>query len=165
MLNTTVVNMDDGPIEVGVRKEGEIAEWIAISPSAFNMSGREEKNVTFTLSVPQTELEPGDHYCYIVVVGYPVDVEGGDVGVRVGSGIRLTAWVRLPGEVVKSGEILQFKAPDVERGQIAEFEVTFQATGTVHVDAFPRYGSAGTTQLLTWLKAERLWSCPAKPKN
>lgn len=136
--NTTVVNMGDDPIEVDVRKEGEIAEWIAVSPSAFNMSGREEKTVTFTLSVPQTDLEPGDHYCYIVVVGYPANVEDGDVGVRVGNGIRLTAWARLPGEVVKSGEIIQFKAPDVERGQEAEFEVTFRATGTVHVDAFPK---------------------------
>ena len=136
--NTTVVNMGDDPIEVNIRKEGETVEWIVVSPSAFNLSRREEKTVTFTLSVPQTELEPGDHYCYIIIVGYPTNVEGGDVGVRVGNGIRLTAWVRLPGEVIKSGEILQFKAEDVERGQEAEFEVTFQATGTVHVDAFPR---------------------------
>lgn len=138
MLNSTVVNMGDEPVEVDVRKEGEIAEWIVISPSTFNLSGRENRSITFTLSVPQTELEPGDHYCYIVVVGYPVNVEGGDAGVRVGNGIRLTAWVRLPGPVIKSGQILQFKAEDVERGQVAEFEVIFQGTGTVHVDAFSR---------------------------
>jgi len=163
--NTTVVNVGDDPIEVNIRKEGEIAEWIAVSPSAFNMSGREEKNVTFTLSVPQTDLEPGDHYCYIVVVGYPANVSGGDVRVRVGSGIRLTAWVRLPGEVIISGEILQFKAPDVERGQIAEFEVTFRATGTVHVDAFPKVWISRDNAVVDMIEGGKVMVMPGETKK
>jgi len=165
MLNTTVVNMGDEPIEVDVRKEGEIAEWIVVSSSAFNMSGREEKTITFTLSVPQTDLEPGDHYCYIVVVGYPANVSGGDVGVRVGNGIRLTAWVQLPGEVVKSGEIIQFKAPDVERGQIAEFEVTFQATGTVHVDAFPKVWISRDNAVVDVVEGGKVMVMPGETKK
>jgi hypothetical protein len=165
MLNTTVVNMGDEPIEVDVRKEGEIAEWIVVSSSAFNMSGREEKTITFTLSVPQTDLEPGDHYCYIVVVGYPANVSGGDVGVRVGNGIRLTAWVQLPGEVVKSGEIIQFKAADVERGQIAEFEVTFQATGTVHVDAFPKVWISRDNAVVDVVEGGKVMVMPGETKK
>jgi len=163
--NTTVVNMGDDPIEVNIRKEGEIVEWIVVSPSAFNLSGREEKTVTFTLSVPQTELEPGDHYCYIVVVGYPVNVEGGDVGIRVRSGIRLTAWVRLPGEVVKSGEIIQFKAQDVERGQEAEFELTFQATGTVRIDAFPKVWISRENTIVDVVEGTTVMVMPGETKK
>jgi len=163
--NTTVVNMNDEPIEVNIRKEGKIAEWITISQSTFNLSGREDRSVTFTLSVPQTELEPGDHYCYIVVVGYPVNVEGGDVAVQVGSGIRLTVWVRLPGEVIKSGKIIQFKAPDIERGHEAEFEITFQGTGTVHVDAFPKVWIRRENAVVDVIEGSRLIVMPGETKK
>lgn len=137
-LSSTVVNMCDEPIMVNIRLEGENADWLSVSPSELNLSARTSKPINVTFTVPKIEgLEPGDHFAYVTVVGYPQIVEGEGTQIRIGSGVRITAWARLPGIVIKSGEIVSFNAPDVEQGNIEEFEALFKTTGNVRVRAYP----------------------------
>jgi len=118
-LTFTVTNMCSGPINVVIRVEGEYPDWFSVSSYNFDLLGRESKSVNLTVNVPDVDdLEPGDHFAYIVVVGFPKETGESGTQIRIGTGIRLGTWVRLPGEVIESREMISFNAPDVEQGNV-----------------------------------------------
>jgi len=133
-LTFTVTNMCSDPINVVIRIEGECPNWFSVSSYNFDLSGYESKSINLTVNIPNLDdPEPGDHFAHIVVVGFPKEMEEGETQIRIGTGIKLSTWVRLPGEVIKSGEILSFNAPDVEQGSMEVFEALFKPTGNVHL--------------------------------
>ena len=107
-----------------------LATWVKVSLSKFTLAPLETKAVSFQISVPK-DAEPGGHYAAIFFKTLPKKaVKETTLGVagRVGT----LVLVEVTGEVKKTGEIVEFKAPKIVNRGPVNFKVRFKNTGTVH---------------------------------
>lgn len=108
-----------------------ISRWVNFEPSNFSLEPREQKDVRFTIDVPE-EANPGGHY-----VGLIAETKGGQAdGTGVGINQRIASLVLLtvPGEMDESLSTVGFDTFEsyYEYGPIG-FEARFENNGTVHL--------------------------------
>ena len=104
-------------------------EWIDISREVIILEPKEQRKVPFTITVP-ADARPGGHYAAIFFTA--VTGPGGTVGAipQVGSLVIMN----VAGDVVKTGQFLDFSSPFfVIRGPV-NFILTFLNTGTTHYE-------------------------------
>jgi hypothetical protein len=108
-----------------------MARWIEFDEKEFQLDPKEEREVSFTISVPQN-ASPGGHYAGIIA-GIPSgEVEGGGVGVT--QRVAATTLLTIDGEMIEELSVDSFETTKnyYEGGPIT-FESRFKNTGTVHL--------------------------------
>lgn len=106
-----------------------LAQWIDINREAMTLVPNEKRDVPFTINAPK-DAESGGHYAAIFFKTVPDQTQSGQISItsRVGSLVLVT----VPGDIISTGEIVEFKAPKFsEKGPI-NFLARFKDTGTVH---------------------------------
>ncbi len=108
-----------------------ISRWVSFEPETFTLEPREQKNVRFTIEVPET-ADPGGHYAGLIAGTQEREIEGTGVGIthRIASLVLLT----VPGEMIEDLSVVDFKTGKdyYEQGPIT-FESRFKNEGTVHI--------------------------------
>lgn len=108
-----------------------LAQWVKITPKEFVLSPKEQKIVSFTISVPKN-AEPGGHYGTILASTESVSgpkATGATIVQRVGSLVLLT----VPGKMKEGLLVKRFTAPHYSEYGPIPFTIVFKNTGTVHV--------------------------------
>ncbi|MCK4735361.1 MAG: hypothetical protein KAT65_23110 [Methanophagales archaeon] len=138
-----------------MEKSGELADWIDVSPTEFDLKAGESQILTVTLTVPE-DAKLGEYTGAITAAGQktapaPGETEGGTgVGYKVATKSRLRATVIKPG-AVEAVAILSVIAPKrVEPGSAAKFDVAIKNTGNIYTTATPTLTiSKGTETVAT----------------
>lgn len=105
-----------------------LATWIEISPSKITLEPRERKEVSFSIQIPE-DAQPGGHYAAIFFGTAPP--EG---GVGIATRMAVLVLLRVSGEVIESGEILNFRAEKKVFNYLpVNFSFNLKNTGTVHL--------------------------------
>lgn len=130
-------------IEPAETETYSIARWVKTDPGEFALEPREQKYVTFTISIPEN-AEPGGHYGAIIagttgVVGE--EFVGAAVAGRVGVLVLLT----VSGEVTEDLIVKGFSCPNYSEYGPVNFTIRFENKGTIHVR--PR----GFVTITNWL--------------
>ena len=160
--SVTAINPNDFPIEVITEVEdfvpatvpGDITfipkyegvtslvDWLKIEKAIFPLGPNERKEVPFKIEVPE-DAGAGGHYAAIFFKAVPKEVEG--TALQISGRVGVLVMVAVPGEVIQTGEIAEFKGPRiVSRGPI-EFVILFRNTGTTH------YQPEGTIEITNLL--------------
>lgn len=150
--SVTAINPNDFPIDVVTEVEdfvpttvpGDITfipkyegvtslvDWIKIEKAIFPLGPQERKDLPFKIEVPE-DADAGGHYAAIFFKPVPKEIEG--AALQVSGRVGALVMVAVPGEVIQTGEIAEFKGPKVvSRGPI-EFTFLFRNTGTTHYQA------------------------------
>lgn len=116
----------------GTPNAHELASWITIPKGTFTAPTRSSAVIPFTISVP-ADAEPGGHYAAILVGSQPGDLSGG-AGMSVGSLLSALFLVRITGDVIEDGEIVDFFSERfVVESQEALLHIRFENRGNVHL--------------------------------
>jgi uncharacterized membrane protein len=138
-----------------IEKSGELADWIDVSPTEFDLNAGDTQTLTVTLTVPE-DAKLGEYTGAIKAVGQrtvPTAEEpagGAGVGYKVAVKSRLRATVVKPG-AVEAVTILSVIVPKrVEPGSAAKFDVAIKNTGNIPTTASPALTiSKGTETVAT----------------
>jgi hypothetical protein len=120
-----------------------LAKWVKCEPEEFTLKPKEEKWVTFTVSIPEN-AEPGGHYGTVIAGSGAVagpGITGTALVARVGSLVLLT----VPGEMKEILAVKDFTAPRYSEYGPVNFSIRFENKGTVHIK--PR----GLITITNWL--------------
>jgi len=123
-----------------------LASWIEVSADNFYLSPNETKEIPFTITVPANG-EPGGHYAAIFFKTEPTSTKG-QAQLEISGRVGALVLVSVPGQVSKTGEILEFKTPKFVNSGPVKLFVRFKNTGTVH------YQLGGTIKIYNWLGKE-----------
>ncbi len=114
-----------------------MAQWVEFEPKEFELDPGEEKEIVFTINVPEN-ASPGGHYAGIIAGVPSPEIEGGGVGIT--HRIAATALLTIDGEMVEELSIDSFKLiknyfdTSTDKGDAdMVFESRFKNTGTVHL--------------------------------
>ena len=125
-----------------IEKSGELADWIDVSPTEFDLKAGDIQTLTVTLTVPE-DAKLGEYTGIIKAAGQrtvPTAEEpagGAGVGYKVAVKSNLRATVIKPG-AIESVTILSVIAPKrVEPGSAAKFDVAIKNTGNIPTTASP----------------------------
>jgi uncharacterized membrane protein len=128
--------------DFAIEKSGELADWIDVSPTEFDLKAGNTQTLTVTLTVPE-DAKLGEYTGVIKAAGQrtvPTAEEptgGAGVGYKVAVKSRLRATVIKPG-AVEAVTILSADAPKrVDPGSVAKFNVLIKNTGNVPATASP----------------------------
>lgn len=111
-----------------------LAEWINFKTAKEGtLKPREEKEILFTIDVPEL-AEPGGHYAAVFVKGVKKNAQG-QTELGVASRVGTLFLVTVPGETVKTGELIETQSPKIVWQGPIDFTAKFQNTGTVHYEA------------------------------
>lgn len=120
-----------------------LARWVKVEPEEFILKPKEQKFITFTLSIPEN-AEPGGHYGTILagtrIVAGP-GVTGATIAQRVGALVLLS----VSGEIIEELIVKDFSAPRYSEYGPIPFTIRFENKGTIHVK--PR----GFVTITNWL--------------
>ena len=85
----------------------------------------------YTITVPQN-AEPGGHFG---VVFFKATAQGASSGsLKVGTQVGMLVLIKIPGNHLEKGRILDFSVPAFLQGPPVPFEIKFENTGTVHFE-------------------------------
>jgi len=107
-----------------------LATWIEFASSTVNLAPGEEIRIPFTIEVPEN-ADPGGHYAAVFWSTVP-----GEVGTGMGISMRVAALMllRVSGEVIEEGEILNFKTREKLANYLPiDFSFKLKNTGTIHL--------------------------------
>jgi len=108
-----------------------LASWIQASPSKVTLGPGQEKRIPLTIEVPEN-ADPGGHYAAIFWSTVPP--EGGGSGMGITMRVAALVLLRVSGEVIESGEILDFRGhKEIVNYLPINFDFNFQNTGTIHL--------------------------------
>jgi len=122
--------------------EGELTDWVSVTPMEFDLPAGENRILTVNLTVPQNARlkEYKGSITAVGQKGVPVAGEtpgGAAVGYTIAARSLLSATVIKPG-AVESVAITQVYAPgSVEPGSTVKFEISIKNTGNVPAIATP----------------------------
>jgi hypothetical protein len=123
----------------------DFASWIKISKDPVSVPAKGEIKVPYTVNVPKNATAGGK---YALIAYQPVKEETGGVAVNVRAASLL--YINVEGEVVRSGELIKFSAPEKPTAdQPFVFDVSFSNTGNTHLKPT---GWIEVTNLLTGKK-------------
>ena len=108
-----------------------IARWVKTEPEEFTLGPREEKFVTFTITVPEN-VEPGGHYG-VILAGTKGVTRPGAVGATIVERVGALVLLTTPGETKEELVVKDFTAPHYSEYGPINFTVRFENKGTVHV--------------------------------
>lgn len=109
-----------------------LRDWIDISTEVFSLKPGGEITIPFTITVPR-DATPGGHYSAVFYTPVLESTSGGgNVGAvpRVGSLIILN----VKGDVIKTGELVDFQSPRFIFSGLVPFTFSFLNTGTTHFE-------------------------------
>lgn len=107
------------------------AKWIKVTPSKVALDPGEQRRIPFTIEIPEN-ADPGGHYGVIFWGTVPSEEGGSGMGItmRVGALVLL----RVSGEVIEQGEVLNFRADKKVINYLPiNFNFKLKDTGTVHL--------------------------------
>ena len=125
-----------------VEKSGELAAWIDVSPTEFDLKAGDTQTLTVMLTVPE-DAKLGEYTGAITAAGQKAapapgaSPGGAAVGYKVATKSNLRATVIKPG-AIEAVAILSVIAPKrVEPGSAAKFDVAIKNTGNIYTTASP----------------------------
>ena len=114
------------------RNTFSLASWITITSAPILVAPGSSAAIPFSIHVPEN-AEPGGHYGAILIGTEPLDTSSG-THIRISSFVSSLLFLRIKGDVIESGRILQFTSnKDLYETPEANFVLRFQNTGTTHV--------------------------------
>jgi len=108
-----------------------LASWIKTDPEEFELKPGEERQVKFTLTIPEN-AEPGGHYG-TVLAGTKAIMGSGSTGAAIVQRIGALVLLIVPGEMKEGLIVKDFSAPIFSEYGPINFSVKFENTGTVHL--------------------------------
>jgi hypothetical protein len=109
----------------------ELALWVTQPKTVLVVQPGVTENIPFHISIPK-DAEPGGHYAAMVVSTAP---DASDSMLSVSSGVSSLLLVRVAGDVLEEGSILDFSSEHfVAQSQEATFHLRFENTGNVHIE-------------------------------
>ncbi|MEI6498511.1 MAG: hypothetical protein WCO23_00965 [bacterium] len=151
------VSDDGAPSFAAETKEAglnTLADWIVFtndSTGTIPVGGT--KVINFTITVP-ANAEPGGHYAAVFAKQSTPTAEG-QTEIGVASRVGTLVLVTVPGEVIKSSAITEFKSPSFVIGGPVSFDMKVKNSGSVHFDSNakvelkPIFGKTTTVDLGT----------------
>lgn len=107
-----------------------LAEWFEI-PKSVELSGNGDKQIPYTLSVPE-DAPAGGHFAIIWWSTAPPETEGGQVAITARAGI--VVYLNVSGDVEESALVTRFAIEDTLTGSADNtFTIDFKNTGTTYV--------------------------------
>lgn len=121
------------PIFSDETKGQTLAEWVALSGSAFVIPPGQTVSIPFSVTVSATAA-PGGHYAAILIGTKPPQTSATSPQVQTAQFVTSLLFVRISGDIVEVGNIREFTTVDsiVPKPEV-EFEIRFQNTGNVHL--------------------------------
>ena len=138
-----------------------LKRWVKITPTEFTLKPKEEKFISFEISVPEN-AEPGGKYGSILasttgMIGK--EVTGAALAPKAGALVLLT----ISGEVIEDLRIVEFSAPSfLETGPVP-FMIRFENKGTVHLR--PRGFVTITRPKFLFFEEEKIIDIPFPQQN
>jgi hypothetical protein len=144
-----VVNQGETPVHVDVQKQAftggrdgslafleespySAANWVEVSPLAFDLEPGQAQTVTATVQVPGDPApEVGDHQVALVFL---VPAGDTDANVKVNRGIATPVYVTVPGATDDTVTVSAFSAPWFSGGGPVTVTATVENSGNVHRD-------------------------------
>jgi len=108
-----------------------LARWIRTDPEEFELKPGEERQVKFTLTIPNN-AEPGGHYGTVLAATRAI-MGSGSTGAAVVQRIGALVLLIVPGEMEESLIVKDFSAPNFSEYGPIKFSIKFENTGTVHL--------------------------------
>lgn len=112
-----------------INQEG-LAQWIK-TPSKVSLAPGELKKIEFEINIPDN-AGAGGHYAAIFLNSSPPQEKGVGVATRIGALVLL----KVEGEVIEKGELLEFQIEDgrkIRDSLPVPFILRIENTGTVHI--------------------------------
>ena len=116
-------------VEPGEDATYSLKKWVKIEPTEFTLKPKEQKFVSFTISVPKN-AEPGGRYASILASTTGMkqkEATGAVMAQKVGALLLLT----VSGEAKESLILKEFSVS--ESSELASFKIRFENDGTVHL--------------------------------
>lgn len=112
-----------------------LADWFNIPNNDKEgvIEPQKEKEIIFQVTVPQG-AEPGGHYAAIFAKQIKKNAEG-QTELGIASRVGTLILVSVPGDVTKTAQITEFKAPKIVWKGPVDLSMRVQNTGTVHYDS------------------------------
>ncbi len=108
-----------------------LANWIELTPSEVILGPGQEKKILLVIEVPENADAGGN---YAAIFWSTVPIEGGGSGMGITMRVAALVLLRVSGEVIESGEILNFRANKKSINYLPiNFSCTLKNTGTVHL--------------------------------
>ena len=120
-----------------------LAIWTKIEPEEFTLEPKEQKSVSFTISIPEN-AEPGGHYG-TVLAGTSGVVGPKTTGTAIVQKVGVLVLLIVPGEMKESLTVKDFSAPPYSEYGPIPFVIRFENKGTVHVKP------SGSVTVTNWL--------------
>jgi len=108
-----------------------IAQWIKTEPEEFTLNPREEKFVTFTITIPEN-VEPGGHYG-VVLAGTKAIAGSGVIGTTIVERVGALVLLITPGEMKEELVVKDFSVPGYSEYGPIDFTIKLENKGTVHI--------------------------------
>lgn len=127
-----VASGEEGDIALSEEKTTySLSSWIKIDNGTFQLTGRQQKKVKFSINIP-SNAEPGGHYAS--VYAYLRPSTEADTGAYIGQKIGSLVLLKVAGAVKEEATIDTFKTVKswYEKGPV-EFDVRIKNTGNVHI--------------------------------
>lgn len=114
------------------RETYSLASWVMVEPAEFTLEPKEQKYVTFQVSVPGN-AEPGGHYGTVLARTTAVGASAGGPGVAIVARTGVLVLLSVSGDIKEELVVRDFTAPTYSECGPISFAVRFENKGTVHV--------------------------------
>lgn len=128
----TAQDEETGQPQFYTPEEHELATWIQVSENTIDLEAGARREIPFVINIP-ADAAPGGHYASIFWVNEPV--QGSETGVGIIGKTGHLVLVRVAGDVVESGELVDFNLKDNKKFYPyfdIEFLARFANSGNVH---------------------------------
>lgn len=115
------------------RETFSLASWITLGSGPVTVAPGASADIPFTVRVPKN-AEPGGHYAAILIGTQPRAVNQNGTEVNISSYVSSLLFVRVRGDVVERGRILEFStSKELYQSPQADFTLRFENMGNTHV--------------------------------
>ncbi len=123
-LTVTLINNNDGPVDVDVRVEGVLKNSVAVK-QPIRIPARGTASVPLAFVAPAELATPGFHTTFVFFAERAPDDTGGTFAVRTEVGYRIILWKPYPGQYAE----LTAGAPSVPQGQNTQLKLLVNNLG------------------------------------
>jgi len=125
----------DENMSVRIDVEGDMADWLKISPGrTFFLPAHSQKEVKITLE-PPVDIASGEYVTLLNVVGAPVSSDtGGGSGVSMGLGVKVTITASVTGEQMLELKLSEINYRDTEINYPIEMSAEVMNNGNVKLN-------------------------------
>ena len=127
-VNTKLTNVDSAGIDIEYVNRSA-ADWIQVEPREFSLNPDEEREIQFTVSVPQRVK--GTHWAAIYVRSEPANVEGGGTQIVAIKRFAVKVYETIPGTETRKAFVTDFSAVTTS---IPKFNLSVKNEGNVQLE-------------------------------